>query len=291
MNFITILLVGSTLVTGVMWFFDLIVLKPKRKLELQECERNNKVPLTRKEKNAILQPNGFFGAIADCFPVLLLVFLVRSFAYEPFRIPSASMMPTLLRGDFVLVERFAYGIRNPITNKVWIETNKPKRGDIAVFKFPQDESIDYIKRIVGLPGDRIIVNGDNLYIQRKGETNLELVAKNLESSQLYLNFNAAYPSEYGTTYQENLFGLEHQILIDANSQPIEEIFYQENLSYGEWVVPENSYFAMGDNRNHSRDSRYWGFVPDDYLVGRAFCIWFSFTTDEFLRLSRLGGIK
>lgn len=291
MNLISLILTSLTALTAIMWFIDLFFLKPKRKQKLKEEEKNSQIPLTKKEKNEILHPNGWFWAIADCFPVLLLVFVVRSFAYEPFRIPSASMMPTLLRGDFVIVERFAYGLRNPFNNKVWIETGHPQRGDIAVFKYPQDPSIDYIKRIVGLPGDKIVVDNEKLYIQPKGSDKLELISNKIESKQLYMNFNPMYPSEKGVEYQEDLLGVKHQILIDHQSRPLEYYFTQDGLSYGEWIVPENNYFAMGDNRNHSRDSRFWGFVSDDYLVGKAFGIWFSFTSEDFVRMNRLGGLK
>lgn len=291
MNIITLILVIATVVSGIVWFIDLLFLKKNRKKLLKKRESESPVPLTRAEKKEILELNGFLGSIAGCFPILLVVFLVRSFAYEPFRIPSASMMPTLLRGDFVLVEKFAYGIRNPFNNEVWFENKDPEYGDIVVFKYPEDISIDYIKRIVGLPGDRVIVDGDSLYIKRKDSTQLELISDKVSKEQLYMDFNPLYPSEYGKMFDEDLFGIKHKVMFDSSVRILEPFYVQDNHAYGEWEVPEDSYFAMGDNRNHSRDSRYWGFVPKKNLVGRAFCIWFSFTLDDKVRFGRIGGLK
>ena len=291
MNIITLILVIATVVSGIVWFIDLLFLKKNRKKLLKKRESESPVPLTRAEKKEILELNGFLGSIAGCFPILLVVFLVRSFAYEPFRIPSASMMPTLLRGDFVLVEKFAYGIRNPFNNEVWFENKDPEYGDIVVFKYPEDISIDYIKRIVGLPGDRIIVDGDSLYIKRKDSTQLELISDKVSKDQLYMDFNPLYLSEYGKMFDEDLFGIKHKVMFDSSVRILEPFYVQDNHAYGEWEVPEDSYFAMGDNRNHSRDSRYWGFVPKKNLVGRAFCIWFSFTLDDKVRFGRIGGLK
>lgn len=290
MNSISLVLVIFTAVSGILWFLDLIVFKPKRKNELKEKESKSQIPLTKKEKNLILESSGLFGSIASCFPVLFIVFMVRSFAYEPFRIPSASMMPTLLRGDFILVEKFKYGIRNPFTNSIWIENEKPKKGDVIVFKYPNEPSIDYIKRVVGEPGDRIIVSKGQLYIQEKGSEEIKMITSDIEAEQIYSSFNYNYPSEYGIISDENLLGYHHKIMHDNTVRPSELFYVQDGHDYGEWVVPENSYFAMGDNREHSRDSRYWGFVPDSLIVGRAINIWFSCTLDSGLRINRLGGI-
>lgn len=291
MNTITLILVIATVVSGILWFFDRLILRPKRKIELQNREKISTVPLTRKEKNEILESNGWWGSLTDCFPYLLVVFLVRSFAYEPFRIPSASMMPTLLRGDFVLVDKFSYGIRNPFTNDILINVGAPNRGDVFVFKYPEDISVNYIKRVIGLPGDKIILNNNQLFIQAKGTDKLVLIDSVKDTEQLYQKLNSAYPSEFGEMRIENLLGYKHKIMRDYGVYPIENYFKQDDVPYSEWIVPMDSYFAMGDNRDHSRDSRFWGFVPNSYLVGRAVNIWFSFTTDDFLRISRIGGIE
>ncbi len=297
MNTVTLILVIATALTGVMWLFDILFLKKKRKLDLIEREKISKIPLTHKEKQEILESGGIWGNLVSCFPVLFIVFLVRSFAYEPFRIPSASMMPTLVRGDFILVEKFRYGIRNPFTNSKLIDVSAPERGDIVVFKYPDNPKIDYIKRIVGLPGDRIIVDKGNLYIQTKGsDTPIFISAEELpQDQQLYESYNKLYPSEHGTMAKEDLLGVKHEIMRDLGIVPGEAFFSGKGSkvfgnSYGEWIVPEGKYFAMGDNREHSRDSRFWGFVPDDYLLGKAVGIWFSFTLDGGFKIGRLGGI-
>ncbi|MBQ4488336.1 MAG: signal peptidase I [Ruminobacter sp.] len=293
MNTITLVIYILTAVTAILWFTDLLVLRPQRKAELKNVEGSREVPLTKEEKEEILNPGGFFYSLASCFPVLLVVLVIRTFAYEPFRIPSASMMPTLLRGDFVLVEKFRYGLRNPVTNKIWIETSSPARGDIVVFKYPEDPKIDYIKRIIGLPGDKVVFERGELFIQAAGSSELVKVHAdvNPEDKQLWKNFNSNYPSEYGITGTENLLGYSHQIMRDFSVRITDKFFVQNGRSHGEWVVPEGSYFVMGDNREHSRDSRFWGFVPDDYLIGRAVGIWLSFTSDDGLRVGRLGGLK
>jgi signal peptidase I len=192
------------------------------------------------------------------FPVIFAVFLIRSFIVEPFKIPSGSMMPTLLAGDFILVNKFVYGLRVPILNNVFYQIDQPKRGDVFVFHYPPDPSIDYIKRVVGLPGDKIAYRDKQLYIN---------------GQKLDVNFAADY--EYigpglntvnAKRYQEQLGTKKHDILIEDNSITID----------GETEVPAGHYFAMGDNRDNSKDSRVWGFVPENNLVGRAFFIWWNF---------------
>ena len=298
MNTITLVLVGATALTGIMWLFDVFCFRKQRKKELKKAEAEARVPLTRREKNEILESGGIWGNLVSCFPVLLAVLLVRSFLYEPFRIPSASMMPTLVRGDFILIEKFRYGFRNPFTNKVFYATGTPARGDVVVFKFPEDPSIDYIKRIVGLPGDRILVSKGQLYIQEKGGTDFKpITARELpENEQLYLERNPAYSSEAGVMGNEDLLGVQHRIMRDRGVMSPEP-FFDDGTSnvvgniHGEWLVPEGHYFVMGDNREHSRDSRYWGFVPEDYLLGRAVAVWFSCTMDGGVRIDRIGGIN
>lgn len=293
MNTITLILYVATGLTAVFWFLDLLIFKPKRKVALKQAEISHSIPLTRKEKEVIMNSDGLLSSIASCFPVLFVVLVVRSFAYEPFRIPSASMMPTLLRGDFVIVEKFRYGLRNPITNNVWINTSSPKRGDIVVFKYPEKPEIDYIKRIIGLPGDAIMFKGGELFIKPNGESEYKHITyvQDPDSLQVWNKRNPEHLSEYGMTGTENLLGYEHKIMHDKTSRPPEMFFVQGNRPYGEWVVPEGHYFAMGDNRENSRDSRFWGFVPDKNLVGRAVGIWFSGTMDAGIRIDRLGGLE
>jgi signal peptidase I len=212
------------------------------------------------------------------FPVILVVFFIRSFLIEPFKIPSGSMIPTLQVGDFILVNKFTYGVRLPIINKTFIPINTPQRGDVMVFRYPENPTLDYIKRVVGLPGDtveyrnkRLWINGVEQTQQADGEYNY------VESG---LNF------VHTEKRVETLGNHKHPILINPDTptlhlSAVAEFSGRENCSYDEEMVrckvPEGGYFMMGDNRDNSRDSRYWGFVPDKDIVGTAFFIWMNFS--------------
>ncbi|MGL4455421.1 MAG: signal peptidase I, partial [Plesiomonas sp.] len=230
------------------------------------------------------------------FPVIAVVLVVRSFIYEPFQIPSGSMMPTLLVGDFILVEKFAYGIKDPIFQKTLIKTGEPKRGDIAVFKYPEDPSLDYIKRVVGLPGDTIVYQDKQLFIKPACPTGKEC------QPLTKLEYSNVHPSPF---YQGNAQLIEateqlgtvgHNILINPYMPEATAYYYtQTGKPVGEWVVPEGEYFVMGDNRDNSKDSRFWGFVPNANLVGKAVAIWMSFDKEPGewptgVRLNRIGAI-
>jgi len=191
------------------------------------------------------------------FPVLLIVLVLRSFIAEPFRIPSGSMMPTLLVGDFILVNKFAYGVRLPVLNAKIIETGEPARGDVAVFRFPNNPSDDYIKRIVGLPGDRISYENRVLYI------NGEPMKQSAEGA--YTGVGTGKVMTGAEVRAEHIEDVNHEILVQPG---------RFNMR-GEWFVPEGHYFVMGDNRDNSNDSRFWGFVPEENLVGKAFIIWLN----------------
>ncbi len=180
------------------------------------------------------------------FPVLLFVLVVRSFIFEPFRIPSGSMMPTLLKGDFIFVQKYAYGLRLPVTETRIVDTGSPERGDVVVFRLPSNPSVNYIKRVVGLPGDVLV------YDQHRLTINGETVA--LEDSQ--------HPAE--PRFTEQLGERSHEILIN---QP------RYTVADGEYRVPEGHYFVMGDNRDNSKDSRFIGPIPETHLVGEAVRIW------------------
>ncbi|HTH94704.1 MAG TPA: signal peptidase I [Rhodocyclaceae bacterium] len=212
---------------------------------------------------------------AGFFPVILAVFFLRSFIVEPFKIPSGSMMPTLVAGDFILVNKYAYGIRLPVLNKKVIEVGQLQRGDVIVFRYPPNPTIDYIKRVVGLPGDKVVyrdkrltINGVEVPIQQQADFmkgGLALVPR----------------------YSEQLGTVKHDILIEPEMssyvQPIVRFPYLNNCQYNTdgvtCVVPPGHYFAMGDNRDNSQDSRYWGFVPDENIVGKAFFVWFNSSFD------------
>lgn len=209
------------------------------------------------------------------FPILLIVFLLRSFLVEPFRIPSGSMMPTLLIGDFILVNKFTYGIRLPVINKKIVTMDEPRRGDIVVFRFPKDPTVDYIKRVIGVPGDRIgyfhkqvYLNGEPLKLTPLGDYEGSGQPDGLRGGEQLL--------------EEDLLGVRHDILLTKNAPPLKE---------GEFVVPPGHYFMMGDNRDNSNDSRFWGFVPEENLVGKAFFIWMSWDANKpGIAFSRLGTI-
>jgi len=191
------------------------------------------------------------------FPVIMIVFVLRSFIVEPFRIPSGSMLPTLHLGDFILVNKASYGLRLPIIYKKVIPTSSPDRGDVMVFRFPENPKINFIKRVIGLPGDKVRVVGRNVYI------NGEKLVQELVEENHQTNDRGGYASN---RYQESLQDVTHDILIRRGGRGSKGF---------DDVVPEGHYFVMGDNRDNSRDSRYWGFVPEGNLVGRAFFIWFS----------------
>ena len=249
-------LVVLALVTGSVTALDRWVLRPRR---------------------AARVPAGREPALVDYarsfFPVILVVLVLRSFLYEPFRIPSDSMMPTLVQGDFIFVNKWGYGLRLPVLNWKVMETGDPARGDVVVFRKPTEPSVVFIKRLVGLPGDRIRVTATQLYL------NGEPVP--LEPGDFY---RGAKENQYPFTVVgiERLSGAVHTLMFDP-ARP---------SSQGEWVVPEGHYFMMGDNRNNSRDSRFpeVGFVPQENLIGKAVAIWLSFNPDPgaWLLWDRMG---
>lgn len=211
------------------------------------------------------------------FPVILVVFLLRSFLIEPFQIPSGSMMPTLRDGDYILVNKFTFGIRIPVLNQKVIDVNAPQRGDVMVFRYPENTSVDYIKRIVGVPGDVIEYRDKQLTINGKVQQQQH------DSEYNYRRGESVFV--HTERYAENLNGRVHAILINPeapllNVEAVANFPNRENCSFSEKVfrctVPPGNYFMMGDNRDDSRDSRYWGFVPDNMIVGKAFAIWMNF---------------
>jgi signal peptidase I len=229
----------ASLVTGTIWGGYLLLLKSKGR----EFDENN-------EPIAVEYARSFF-------PIVLIVFLLRSFIAEPFRIPSASMMPTLLIGDFLLVNKFTYGIRLPVINKKIIGINEPQHGDIVVFRFPKDPAVDYIKRVIGLPGDKVSYYNKKLYIND--------APINQTSLGSYQGVGQGQDMTGSEHLEENLTGVEHSILIRNDAPTVE----------GTYVIPAGNYFVMGDNRDNSNDSRYWGTVPEENLVGKAFFIWMN----------------
>lgn len=236
-------------VTGFIWLLDIIVLRKSRAAGASE-------PILVEYAKSF-------------FPVILVVFFVRSFIVEPFKIPSGSMMPTLLAGDYILVNKFTYGLRVPILNNTFFEINHPSRGDVFVFHFPPEPSIDYIKRVVGLPGDkiryqnkRLTINGKLLDVQDVGDYEYMLPGLNSMTAR---------------EYREQLGSVNHSILIhDVVGNYDADAIGAKFANDEEVTVPAGHYLAMGDNRDNSSDSRVWGFVPEKNLVGKAFYIWMNF---------------
>lgn len=249
-----------------------------------------------------------YNLISSMFPILLLIFLLRSFIYEPFQIPSGSMMPTLLIGDFILVNKFIYGIKNPITQKTLVEWNHPKRGDLIVFKYPKNPKLNYIKRVIGEPGDKIVyniigkqlkiypINADGLYKQ-----SLSITYNNIMFSDFVQVFHKEKNGIIGTRFikrkleekipdgirliktTESFNDIKHDILtmiFPGDTRFIQMYNQYSTHLISEWIVPNNEYFVMGDNRDNSSDSRYWGCVPEHNVIGKAIAIWMSLKKED-----------
>ncbi|MGB0722746.1 MAG: signal peptidase I [Gammaproteobacteria bacterium] len=252
-DFATILVI-LTAVTGVIWLLDIFFWRKPRDEAWAAEGKEGRAP----EPMLVDWSRSFF-------PIILVVLVLRSFIVEPFRIPSNSMMPTLLTGDFILVNKYAYGLRLPVTRSKFFEMGEPARGDVAVFKYPNDTRVDFIKRIVALPGDRVSYFRKTLFVN--GEP-----AK-LEPRGVYTGFGSGTEMTGYHYLREDLDGVKHDILVNPNTPDLP--YGCVVLARGEYVVPEGHYFAMGDNRDASHDSRCWGPLPEENLVGKAFMIWMS----------------
>ena len=292
-NFALMLLV-LTVVTGLYWLGERFYFRPQREraaAALQADDARRRQDLARQDidkvdgdieqaRRRLLAQPWWLDWTAGLFPVILVVFLLRSFLFEPFKIPSGSMIPTLQIGDLILVNKFHYGIRLPVINKKIWPVQDPQRGDVMVFRYPKDPSVDYIKRVVGVPGDEIAYLNQRLTINGRPV-----------SEQPLPDYYDEESLRYQPQFLEKLGGVEHHILVDPQRPtylPANENFpYRQNCRYNaEGVVckvPPGHYFMMGDNRDNSQDSRYWGFVPDENIVGRAFFVWMNFSN-----LKRIG---
>ena len=239
-------------VTGLVWLLDKYVLRRRRAAGAKEP--------------------WWVEYSVSFFPVILAVFLLRSFLVEPFKIPSTSMVPTMVVGDFILVNKFTYGIRLPVVNKKIIDINSPQRGDVMVFRYPDDPSLDYIKRVVGIPGDRIEYRDKRLTIN-----GTEVPLKRLDD---YLSRERM---QFSRRYEETFGDRVHEILVEEDAPSyvpqVRSFPHAGNCNYNtqgmSCTVPPGHYFMMGDNRDNSSDSRVWGFVPDENIVGKAFFIWLN----------------
>jgi signal peptidase I len=282
------------MVTGLAWAVEGMALRRRRlaacsaavaRLEgqLRNESEEKRARIIEEERARLLKQPWWVEYSISFFPVILIVFLLRSFLVEPFKIPSSSMVPTLLVGDFILVNKYTYGIRLPVVNKKLIPIGAPERGDVMVFRFPQDPSLDYIKRVVALPGDRIeyrnkrvIINGTPVPVRQVDD---------------YLSKERM---QFSRRFVERLDGVEHEILLEDDSPagfaPSPAFPFAGNCNYNTsglaCTVPPGHYFVMGDNRDNSSDSRVWGFVPDENIVGRAFFIWLNLN-----ELGRFGSFR
>jgi len=268
------IMVLAVFFTGTVWLLDVVLWMPKRKLRAQELASKDKNLLGNKleeEQDRLLKEPIIVEYSRSLFPVIFIVLVLRSFMVEPFRIPSGSMMPTLLVGDFILVNKYAYGIRLPVINTKIIDAGEPKRGDVMVFRFPRDPSIDYIKRVIGIPGDKIQYKSKQLFIN--GEPIPQV------SQSIYEGVGSGVSISEAELKLEEFDDVKHQVLIDRG---------KPSINY-EFIVPEDKYFVMGDNRDNSNDSRYWGMVPQENLVGKAFFIWMNWdSSGDGISLDRIG---
>lgn len=250
------ILVVATAVTGVVWALDAIFLASGRRNKAERLVAGGEAQDSGLVRSALREP-ALVEYSKSFFPVILAVLLLRSFVVEPFRIPSGSMMPTLEVGDFILVNKFTYGLRLPVLNRKVLELGEPQRGDVVVFRYPKDPAVDYIKRVVGLPGDRIGYYNKVVYIN--GEPAGQV------PDGVYIGAGSGVSMSGASRRREQLGDVPHEILVMPRTPSLE----------GEFVVGENEYFVMGDNRDNSNDSRFWGTVPEANLVGRAFRIWMN----------------
>jgi len=253
-DFAAVLLLAA-FITGLIWLFD---------AQWARKRRTSDVP----EPVVVDMARAFF-------PVIVVVFLIRSFWVEPFKIPSGSMKPTLLVGDFILVNKYTYGIRLPVLNRKIVDINPIRRGDVVVFRYPADPSVDYIKRVVGLPGDKVVYRGKRLTINGE-QVKVTGTGFYTDAELNYLRL---------PTFLEKLGEKSHQMMIVPAQPPVDlaqvrQFPQRGNCEYNDdgfsCTVPAGHYFMMGDNRDQSSDGRYWGFVPDDHIKGRAFLVWMNF---------------
>ena len=285
-NFALLLLLASV-VTGIYWLAERFHFLPQRqaaaaRLQAETVSRREELQRmgiekvdtdTREAQQKLLMQPWWLDWTAGLFPVIVTVFLLRSFLFEPFKIPSGSMIPTLQIGDLILVNKFHYGIRLPVANTKVTAGTPVQRGDVMVFRYPPKPSVDYIKRVVGIPGDEVA------YLNKKLTINGQPVA-----SEALPDYFDESVMRYFRHERESLPGKNHEIIIDSERPGFiagaDEFPFRDQCRYSvEGVVckvPEGHYFMMGDNRDNSLDSRYWGFVPDKNIVGKAFFVWMNF---------------
>ncbi len=253
-----LILVVLVFATGFMALLDRVILRPRRVAAVTQYRKSVDQPdqetLEDLEREPVLVESS-----KSVFPVLLLVLVLRSFLYEPFQIPSGSMLPTLEIGDFILVNKYTYGLRLPVSGTKILSVNDPRRGDVMVFKEPMNPNINFIKRVIGVPGDTVLYVNKTLFINGE-KLPQSFVGERLDDFDPRMGVRPVY-----RLYDETIGDVTHEIRKD--------MMIPNRRAEGEWVVPEGQYFVMGDNRDRSNDSRFWGFVPDANVVGKAVYIW------------------
>jgi signal peptidase I len=270
------------LLTGLVWFADKLYLAPQRKLKAQAAQaaakQNSAAAITADALATLTEPSPLVDSAVQIFPVIAFVLILRSFLYEPFQIPSGSMMPTLLDGDFILVNKFNYGLKDPVFREKFVENGLPEHGDVVVFKYPIDTRVDYIKRVIGLPGDRVIYRNKSLYIKRACKDSDKQCPDFVQIEQRLDGKYQGPDAELGMSeFESKMFNGSHQVLNNDPVRPrVSRYFRQAGTAVDEFLVPAKHYFVMGDNRDNSLDGRFWGFVPEENLVGEAVAIWMSF---------------
>jgi signal peptidase I len=256
-DFATIMAI-ALVICGIIWAVDALLWAPRRREAVATATQAAGGSLDEETRLRLGREPVLVEYARSFFPVILVVFCLRSFLVEPFRIPSGSMIPTLLTGDFILVNKFDYGIRLPVLNDKILNIGEPHRGDVVVFRYPEDPSTDYIKRVIGLPGDHIAYHDKTVYIN------------GVKAEQRFVGPYTVFPTGIPLPSR-----LEVESLDDKKHIMVIHPGFYGRLEQGEWTVPPHSYFMMGDNRDNSNDSRAWGFVPEKNLVGKAFLIWMN----------------
>ncbi|XKM12607.1 signal peptidase I [Orbaceae bacterium ac157xtp] len=328
-NYFAILLTLATLITGIFWILERFKFKPARQRKVEAVRVQTDGNIDGKVLAEVGKPSKTVDFFASLFPVLFLVFFIRSFVVEPYQIPSGSMMPTLLVGDFIAVQKYSYGIKDPITNTTLIKTGSPQRGDVAVFKDPTTPGRDLVKRVIGVPGDKVVYDLNSKILKvypACSEPSNDCVAGH-QLKSIPINYSNISDSDWNMVFGENSLNFHtneelktmnltsasndvvnlktrkemindksHDTLIVEYVDNGRGYYKQQGQKLGVWVVPEGQYFMMGDNRDNSADSRFWGFAPEESFIGRASIIWISFDKqpDEWptgIRFSHLGSVN